>query len=82
FTSKNVNSNNIENSSNTNVVKTIENSLIVEGTTDISKLPTIKGQNVKSIYSCVEKSIEVYQADLNEANLNPREAFQRIVTQL
>lgn len=82
FTSKNVNSSNIENSSNTNVVKTIENSLIVEGTTDISKLPTIKGQNVKSIYSCVEKSIEVYQADLNEANLNPREAFQRIVAQL
>ena len=82
FTSKNFNSSNIENLSNTNVVKTIENSLIVEGTTDISKLPTIKGQNVKSIYSCVEKSIEVYQADLNEANLNPREAFQRIVTQL
>ncbi|ELE6589661.1 toxic anion resistance protein [Vibrio alginolyticus] len=82
FTSKNFNSSNIENLSNTNVVKTIENSLIVEGTTDISKLPTIKGQNVKTIYSCVEKSIEVYQADLNEANLNPREAFQRIVTQL
>ena len=48
FTSKNFNSSNIENLSNTNVVKTIENSLIVEGTTDISKLPTIKGQNVKT----------------------------------